>query len=614
MSIGLTDILAALGNFPLLEDSSLLGGFRTVVDIPARNALDATVRKAGMFVWVDSDSALWRLESGLTNGDWVEVVIGGTVASLQDAYDGGETIVVPDLVSPVAISVAGSGGQLVSLQDANGITVLNAAGVMSDQAYVVSTANETTIGVSAQRIELDAGFGADGDGGTLSGSGGDIVIVAGDAGVDGGAGSGTGGNLNLYAGYPFGQLNLETGASGELSINTGGADAGTGNPGGIINVSTGIGSNASGGFPAGDGGPVNVYTRRGGNGDSSFPAGNGGAISLETGNGGTEGNGGGGGQSGLIVLRTGDGSAADNGGVPGLAGSITLRVGDSGQGNGFVPGAEGGLIELLAGAAGNGGTGGGIGGRIDLFAGQGGQADTSSSGSGGSVNLIAGTGGDGAATVTSGDGGHIDLIPGAYGIDGGGGTGVPGAIRLRPVTGTPSTLQLYDADESNYTGIKAANVTTSSVTYTLPVADGSDGSALVTNGSGQLSWVLPSVVGDQVVNATIQTFDDTPTVIHSFDSDNVEDRAVVAYDLTVVSIGDGGGVSNFRISAIFERSTSTVTEKDITYMNGPFKDDVTFDAYFTISGTVINLVVVGASLARKWKVTGYVVTESGTWV
>jgi hypothetical protein len=72
MPIGLTDILAALGSFPIMEDTSLLGGLRAVGDASERDAIDDTNRKAGMFVWVEANSTLYRLGPGLTNADWIE--------------------------------------------------------------------------------------------------------------------------------------------------------------------------------------------------------------------------------------------------------------------------------------------------------------------------------------------------------------------------------------------------------------------------------------------------------------------------------------------------------------------------------------------------------------
>ena len=49
-------------------------------------------------------------------------------------------------------------------------------------------------------------------------------------------------------------------------------------------------------------------------------------------------------------------------------------------------------------------------------------------------------------------------------------------------------IRLGDADSSNYVGFKAPTTVGSNTVWTLPAADGSNGYALTTNGSGVLSW------------------------------------------------------------------------------------------------------------------------------
>jgi hypothetical protein len=49
-------------------------------------------------------------------------------------------------------------------------------------------------------------------------------------------------------------------------------------------------------------------------------------------------------------------------------------------------------------------------------------------------------------------------------------------------------LRFADSDSSNYVAFQAPSTVASNVTWTLPSADGSSGQALVTNGSGTLSW------------------------------------------------------------------------------------------------------------------------------
>jgi hypothetical protein len=53
---------------------------------------------------------------------------------------------------------------------------------------------------------------------------------------------------------------------------------------------------------------------------------------------------------------------------------------------------------------------------------------------------------------------------------------------------TPNSLRFYDSDSTNFVGLKAPSSLAADISFTLPLADGSSGNALVTNGSGVLSW------------------------------------------------------------------------------------------------------------------------------
>ncbi len=64
-------------------------------------------------------------------------------------------------------------------------------------------------------------------------------------------------------------------------------------------------------------------------------------------------------------------------------------------------------------------------------------------------------------------------------------------------------LRWKDSNNSNYLGFKAANNITSSLTLTLPTADGSSGQALITNGSGTLSFGAPTVGAANLTGNTL---------------------------------------------------------------------------------------------------------------
>jgi len=70
MPIELTDEITPLGAFPLLNDSYLKGGWQTVLNGTARDAISAASRKVGMVVYTTATSQAWVLGPGITNSDW----------------------------------------------------------------------------------------------------------------------------------------------------------------------------------------------------------------------------------------------------------------------------------------------------------------------------------------------------------------------------------------------------------------------------------------------------------------------------------------------------------------------------------------------------------------
>jgi len=81
MSIGLSDVLAPLGEFPILEDINLKGGYQVVSDTSARDAIPANKRKIGMQVYTVATAQLWVLYPDLTNSSWAISVSGAAVTS-----------------------------------------------------------------------------------------------------------------------------------------------------------------------------------------------------------------------------------------------------------------------------------------------------------------------------------------------------------------------------------------------------------------------------------------------------------------------------------------------------------------------------------------------------
>ena len=88
-----------LGQFPMMEDIHLEGGFQVRADPTDRDNIYALNRKEGMFVYVISLNKTYRLGAGLTNLDWLEVPMGGggtsvtmdddEIAAASFVYSGG---------------------------------------------------------------------------------------------------------------------------------------------------------------------------------------------------------------------------------------------------------------------------------------------------------------------------------------------------------------------------------------------------------------------------------------------------------------------------------------------------------------------------------------------
>jgi hypothetical protein len=58
------------GNFAVVEDINILGGWRVVPDITARDAIQSGRRKEGMNVYVLSTGETFKLIGGITNDKW----------------------------------------------------------------------------------------------------------------------------------------------------------------------------------------------------------------------------------------------------------------------------------------------------------------------------------------------------------------------------------------------------------------------------------------------------------------------------------------------------------------------------------------------------------------
>jgi len=133
---------------------------------------------------------------------------------------------------------------------------------------------------------------------------------------------------------------------------------------------------------------------------------------------------------------------------------------------------------------------------------------------------------DGRTLLDVNDGGFIGIANGATG---------------------PGQLRLYE-DTDNGTNYTALQVGTQSgdITYTLPTADGSNGHALTTNGSGTLSWASAGTtyagIDDQSSSNDDQlTISDTAVIINE-DSDDLDFRVESNGNANMLFISGGNDV------------------------------------------------------------------------
>jgi hypothetical protein len=107
------------GTFYLLEDTYFRGGLRVAADVTARNSLHPSCKKAGMFVWTQSDRKLWQLQADLStyveynpsvfythsqdspNSVWTVTHNKGSTKFVYNAYDSTSGVMLPDSVISV---------------------------------------------------------------------------------------------------------------------------------------------------------------------------------------------------------------------------------------------------------------------------------------------------------------------------------------------------------------------------------------------------------------------------------------------------------------------------------------------------------------------------------
>jgi len=109
---------------PIVRTNESLGSHKNVADLVARDAIPTYNRQEGMTAWVVSTSQLWRLQGGITNGDWVLQLSVPTAPTFQ--FTMGAGVVVQDLVAMGAVSLTVVRGNAAALATGRAIGVVTA--------------------------------------------------------------------------------------------------------------------------------------------------------------------------------------------------------------------------------------------------------------------------------------------------------------------------------------------------------------------------------------------------------------------------------------------------------------------------------------------------------
>ena len=590
MPIGLSDYLLALGNFHLIEDTALKGGYRIVADITERDAISVASRKEGMRVFVISSGETYQLDAGLANWNWV-----------LDAGGGGG-ITGPGSSTDTAISTW-SGTDGTALSDTN----------LTIYGQVISTPDAdsgSSITIQAGTATLSANSGGDlyllGGISGVTGTGGQVSISAG----DGGSTSGDGGQAGFYAGAAQGG----DGNGGSLEFGAGSGDG------------TGFGGEAK--FESGPGGATgsggDIVFNAGGAGGSS--GGYGGWIRAQGGMGGETGSG------GNVVFQGGlGGTTSGPGGDATVTGGDAQTDGSGGNlilaGGGAVGTGSGGYVSLDAGSAAGGGQPGYVsittgeayggdvaGGYFSVVCGKGDGTEP-----GGPINLVCGPGGDG-----TGEGGSIRIQTGDAGATSGGSGsvnvyigepngGAQGAINLLPSGSSTEAPELrFFEDEANgasYFGLKAAADMTGaagSTTYILPDAyPASNGYALTSTTSGVMSWADVGGGGGGAgitsFDATLTTYDSDPLLLYEYTP--LSDERLIALSFRVMASMQLSA-SLFAVEALCKITSGFVSELSTVFTNGPFQENYNWNVTVSPGTGTVQIIVEGNFDTVDWRVTG----------
>lgn len=130
------------GDFPILEDIHLMGGYRIVANATERDGISADHRKNGMLVYVQNEDLVYRLQTDLITWQIDDLAN----ITLQKAYENGNEI---DLVTSKAFTIKKDGIEILKVSEDKSVEVFDTLRVKdytsSINANVIALANNTIL-------------------------------------------------------------------------------------------------------------------------------------------------------------------------------------------------------------------------------------------------------------------------------------------------------------------------------------------------------------------------------------------------------------------------------------------------------------------------------------
>jgi len=144
---------------------------------------------------------------------------------------------------------------------------------------------------------------------------------------------------------------------------------------------------------------------------------------------------------------------------------------------------------------------------------------------------------------------------------------------------------------TNFVGLKAPNNISSDITFTLPASDGTNGQALLTNGSGILSFgdvaSTLNIVDDSSTSASISLTTDTLSLLGGtgITSTVSGDSVTFAIDNTVVTTTGTQTLTNKTIDSASNTITLDLSEGTLTGTTAEFNSALSDGSFATQAGT-----------------------------